>query len=101
VHLRAGCSSHGPTPAAAARPVAAACRNALSPHRLVDTFPAPHDDIHTLYDNLESSIAEFGDVSSGAGRLTGSLAELALACSLLPGCLGACCCGVLPRRRGA
>ncbi|EFN52377.1 hypothetical protein CHLNCDRAFT_32504 [Chlorella variabilis] len=35
--------------------------NALSPQRLVDTFPAPHDDIFTLYDNLESSIAEFGD----------------------------------------
>ncbi|KAL4852872.1 Long chain acyl-CoA synthetase 7 [Chlorella vulgaris] len=29
--------------------------------RLVDTFPAPHDDIHTLYDNLESSVAAYGD----------------------------------------
>ncbi|KAL4422662.1 hypothetical protein ABPG75_008859 [Micractinium tetrahymenae] len=36
-------------------------RNALSPHRLVDTFAPPHDDIHTLYDNLESSIAEYGE----------------------------------------
>jgi long-chain acyl-CoA synthetase len=36
-------------------------RNSQSPRRLVDTFPPPHDDIHTLYDVLESSVAQFGD----------------------------------------
>lgn len=40
----------------------------MSPQRLVDTFPPPHDDIHTLYDNLESTIAQFPDVREG-GRL--------------------------------
>jgi hypothetical protein len=58
------------SPAACRQPCAAAViaifRNALSPQRLVDTFPAPHDDIHTLYDNLESSVAAYGDVSGGA-----------------------------------
>ncbi len=38
----------------------------MSPRRLVDTFPPPHDDIHTLYDVLESSVAQFGDVSAFA-----------------------------------
>lgn len=60
----AACSAHTPLPPAPCR------RNALSPRKLVDTFPAPHDDVHTLYDNLESSIAEFGNVraSSRGGR---------------------------------
>ena len=38
----------------------------MTPRRLVDTFPPPHDDIHTLYDVLESSVAQFGDVSAAA-----------------------------------
>ncbi len=39
------------------------CRNAVSPSRLVDTFPAPDNHIHTLYDNLENSMVKYADVS--------------------------------------
>ena len=69
-----GAQCFGPScarqPAAAAPSPPAACslcpcprRNSQSPRRLVDTFPPPHDDIHTLYDVLESSVAQYGDVS--------------------------------------
>ena len=40
------------------------CRNALSPDRLIDTFHAPDDHVHTLYDNLDNSIAKYPDVST-------------------------------------
>ena len=33
----------------------------MSPHRLVDTFPAPDDHIHTLYDVLDNSITKYPD----------------------------------------
>lgn len=36
----------------------------MTPERLVDTFPAPNNHIHTLYDNLENSIAKYPDVSA-------------------------------------
>ncbi len=39
------------------------CRNALSPDKLVDTFPAPDDHVKTLYDNLENTISKLPDVS--------------------------------------
>ena len=38
-------------------------RNALSPERLVETFPAPDDDVRTLYDNLENALAKYPNVS--------------------------------------
>lgn len=59
-----------PNPAVT-RPSCCPCRSALSPHRLVDTFEAPHDDIHTLYDNLESSVAEYGEVRWCGGAVAG------------------------------
>ncbi|GAB4820224.1 hypothetical protein N2152v2_007270 [Parachlorella kessleri] len=36
-------------------------RNALSPDKLVDTFPAPDDHVKTLYDNLENTISKLPD----------------------------------------
>ncbi len=53
------------------RPAAAPARNsppldarssALSPARLVETFPAPDDHVRTLYDNFENAAAKFPDV---------------------------------------
>jgi hypothetical protein len=35
----------------------------MSPNRLLDTFPAPDNHIHTLYDNLENSMVKYADVS--------------------------------------
>eukprot|EP00197_Chlamydomonas_leiostraca_P002909 CAMPEP_0202857292 /NCGR_PEP_ID=MMETSP1391-20130828/295_1 /ASSEMBLY_ACC=CAM_ASM_000867 /TAXON_ID=1034604 /ORGANISM="Chlamydomonas leiostraca, Strain SAG 11-49" /LENGTH=690 /DNA_ID=CAMNT_0049536077 /DNA_START=146 /DNA_END=2218 /DNA_ORIENTATION=- len=37
-------------------------RAAASPYKLVSTFPAPDDDIRTLHDNLEKSIARYPHV---------------------------------------
>jgi hypothetical protein len=56
-------------------------RNSQSPRRLVDTFPPPHDDIHTLYDVLESSVAQFGDVS-GACCCPAGVTQLGRHCKL-------------------
>lgn len=38
------------------------CRSVSSPYKLVNTFPAPDDDIRTLHDNFEKSIGRFPHV---------------------------------------
>jgi hypothetical protein len=45
-------------------------RNAVSPERLIETFPAPDDHIRTLYDNLESSIAKYPNVCASSHLAT-------------------------------
>lgn len=37
----------------------------MSPDKLVDTFPAPDDDVKTLYENLERSASKHPDVRQG------------------------------------
>ncbi len=38
------------------------CRSAMSPYKLVSTFDAPDDHVHTLYDNWETSVSRYPHV---------------------------------------
>jgi hypothetical protein len=42
-------------------------RSVQSPTKLMTTYEAPDDNIHTLYDNLETSISRYPHVSSRPG----------------------------------
>ncbi len=38
-------------------------RSTISPRKLIATFPAPDEHVHTLYDNWETAVARFPHVS--------------------------------------
>jgi len=48
----------------------------MSPRRLVSTFPAPDEHVHTLYDNWETSVARFPHVPCLGSRRRDAQGEL-------------------------